>query len=320
MTSTSPAALPVPPAPPTLMSSELSVPLAWMCAPTTAPPTPPPPPIDCARMPNERSPTVAMVPVLVAETSPAVAPLPPLPPTATLTVVAALSLPGLRSSRSSVIACPPAPPPPPSDWARIPSESSPPVMTSASLVTVTLSDTAPEPPPPPTAMASAPASWKMMLVTPPPMPPSPPIDCAAIPRERSPSVLMSAWLPTVTVPDLPPAPPSRPTASEPEKLLALSPVPLRPDPEIELDPLVPPAPPVDWARMPDESLPWVMIVSSAVTRTLPAMPPVPPSRPMPICSLFLASSAGAMLIAALPPPPASDWAVMPFDWSPCVSI
>ncbi len=86
MTSTSPAWLPSPPLPPTLNSTEFDVPVISIFFESIAPPTPPPPPIDWARMPKLLSPVVMMMPVLVTPTSPAMAPLPPAPPTAIASV------------------------------------------------------------------------------------------------------------------------------------------------------------------------------------------------------------------------------------------
>ena len=68
----------------------------------TMPPSPPPPPMLWARMPNERSPVVAMAPRLVTSTAWPDEPLPPLPPTLTARLLEALDAapPAWKASRA----------------------------------------------------------------------------------------------------------------------------------------------------------------------------------------------------------------------------
>ncbi len=77
--STLPAALPVPPVPPTVTPTAFELPAA---SDPEKPPLPPPPPTDCANSPTLLVPNVETSPVLRRWTLPAVAPAPPPPPSA----------------------------------------------------------------------------------------------------------------------------------------------------------------------------------------------------------------------------------------------
>lgn len=189
---------------------------------------------------------------MTLEPSPAALPLPP--------VEKALELP--LSEKLPVPEKPPVPPPPPIDWARMPCEatpilSSPPVSMVEALVTITSPATPPRPPLPPTLLVTvSELSEKPNPIEKPPVPPPPAMDCATMPWDCSPVVMMvPVMLWTVTVSDSPPLPPSPPIS-----LVAAGAwrVPFAATEK----PPVPPPPPTDWARMPLEKLPVVLISPS----------------------------------------------------------
>ena len=185
---------------------------------------------------------------------------------------------------------PPLPPPPPTDCARTPKDAAPAVRTlaPAAVVTCTVPPTLPSPPAPP-------MDTKPELL--PPLPPPPPTDWARTPKLFAPWVKRAdpASRLTVTVPDLPPPPP----APAPSDTSPLS------------DPPVPPAPPMDWARIACESRPLVLIVPEFVTVTAFPFPPGLPDA---------ASPTTPLVDPPLPPLPPSDWAMMPWCSFPMVLI
>src|SRR5690349_11947425 len=100
------------------------------------------------------------------------------------------------------------PPPPPIDWATIPEEKAPAVVRLPELVTSTVLPKPPLPPLPPKAefrrdVAPAPApTLAVAAVLVPPMAAPPPIDCATIALEESPSVEIVMAFVTWTSPAL----------------------------------------------------------------------------------------------------------------------
>ena len=99
-------------------------------------------------------------------------------------------------------------------------------------------------------------------------PPPPPTDCAKMPFEAMPNVSIVAppcWV-TVTSPPSPAAPPLPPTPT----------VPVRP---VTALPPTPPPPPTDWAKMPFELAPCVVMLWSLSTITVPPLPLEPLSPP-----------------------------------------
>ena len=164
----------------------------------------------------------------------------------------------------------------------------------------TMTDTVPPAPPPapnpprPSAMDALPPAPEVTFDDP-PDPPPPPTLCAKIAAE-----LAVPWLdkaPAVLVTDtLPPAPPlvpnpPRDSAMEDFDASALS----------ELDPPLPPPPPIDWAKIAGALLPAeaVLIAPLLVTVTVPPAWPAPPKPP-------------TLMLSAMPPS-APDW---PPDWVP----
>ncbi len=83
----------------------------------------------------------------------------------------------------------------------------------------------------------------------------------------------------------------------------------------ELPPL-PPPPPIDWARMPFDSWPWVTIASELVTPTVTTLagPPLPPRLPLP------PEANRPKFEPPSPPPPPMVWARMPCELFPQVVI
>ena len=114
------------------------------------PPLPPPPPIDCAAMPGDCMPSVVIAPLLVTNAPLALPPVPPVPPMPMAAVALAV---GVKFTEPET-AKPPLPPLPPTDWARMPVERSPAVLTVPPDDTVTLAPVLPDPPLPPTAPES----------------------------------------------------------------------------------------------------------------------------------------------------------------------
>ncbi len=227
---------------------------------------------------------------------------------------------------------PPAPPPPPIDCARMPSASAPSVSIRPLCVTSTAPAWEPLPPGPPTEICISLLAFSILFEASPPLPPEPPIDCAKMPRARSPEVATCAELSTETSPAMPPSPPSRPTETEtppPWLPFLFSPLTLT---LVEL--LAPPDPPIDCAWMPTASSPVVITRPAALTATSPAMPPLPPGAPMPTeISFFgpigIATSTGqsssknavrSSSDEASPPPEAIDCARIPAEAAPSVTI
>ena len=73
-----------------------------------------------------------------------------------------------------------------------------------------------------------------------------------MPRDSTPRVVRFAALTTETAPPVAPTPPSRPTPTLPAKLCAEVPLPVPTVPPILNEPLLPPPPPTDWAKIAEE--------------------------------------------------------------------
>ncbi len=118
------------------------------------PPRPPPPPTDWANTPCESPPSVRIWPLLITSTSPPSPAAPPWPPIETLTEVA-LVVPAafLAKLSEKPRASPPQPPPPPTDWATMPVELPPMVLSEPLLITWTRPPLPASPPKPPRATA-----------------------------------------------------------------------------------------------------------------------------------------------------------------------
>ena len=104
--------------------------------------------------------------------------------------------------------------------------------------------------------------------------------CATIPSDSCPAVLIGEEAVTETLPAWPPAPPAPPMEAEkiplkdsslPEVVLMLAAMALPP---------LPPLPPIDWATIPWDCAPRVVIDPVCwVTDTEPEVPPAPPPPP-----------------------------------------
>ena len=176
------------------------------------------------------------------------------------------------------------------------------------LLTVTPALLPPWPPPPPTLAETptGPLTDSVPDNAKPPLPPPPPIDCAQIPWDVLPPVRIAPVWSTWTIAPVPPSPPKPPTATEP--LACDAPL------SATLEPPLPPPPPTDWAKMPLEPSPCVVMSPTLVTLTVLALPPPPVKPPM------LAPNAPPPVLTAsvpekppLPPPPPIDCARMPWD-------
>src|SRR5579872_3324680 len=150
---------------------------------------------------------------------------------------------------------PPDPPPPPIDCAEIPIALSPVVPICVKLPTVTAPALFPVPPLPPSPIA---ITFVAALTSPPtakpPLPPPPPIDCARIPSDASPLVVMpttsvTSPLLTMTVEAVLPLPPAPPSAA----VIVFAPVIV----PATLNPPLPPPPPIDCATIPEDETPIV---------------------------------------------------------------
>src|SRR5579863_1080799 len=232
------------------------------------PPSPPPPPIDCAITPAACKPAVVICPRFSTSTVDALPAVPPAPPTPICPLSAVLPPPEISIA--------PLPPPPPIDCANTPVEKLPLVAISEPLLTLTAPPLPPVPPSPPIAKVNAGAFETTPLAAKPPLPPPPPIDCAMMPSERMPVVLMIVFeavmpLVTVTAKPAPPPPPVPPIASP----IDAAPV----KPPLTLKPPLPPPPPIDCATIPFELMPVVTIVFSLSTPTVFASEPLPPPTP-----------------------------------------
>ena len=118
---------------------------------------PPPPPTDCAKIPMEESPAVAIEPEVVIDTVPEVPPAPPKPPTESAAEYLPPSAPDVLE--------PPLPPPPPIDCAVMPFACAPEVLTMLALISDTALPVPELPPKPPTAIdVETPLSGAVLLV------------------------------------------------------------------------------------------------------------------------------------------------------------
>src|SRR5690606_40989517 len=70
----------------------------------------------------------------------------------------------------------------------------------------------------------------------------------------------------------------------------------------------PPAPAIDWAKIPRAASPSVLMVPALVTFTSPLLPPTPPMPPSEVIV--------PLTDPALPPAPLMVWAIMPPAWLP----
>src|SRR5579862_6805886 len=104
----------------------------------------------------------------------------------------------------------------------------------------------------------------------PAVPPPPPTDCAMMPIEFLPLILIAPSLLTVTVPPLPAEPPEPPRETVLDR-------PAGTETAMEPPPF-PPPPPTDWAKMAVEFAALTVIWPDAwlVTSTVPPSPPPPP--------------------------------------------
>ena len=219
--------------------------------------------MDWASRAVDRFPLVNILPVFSTTTAPPWSPPPPKPPIFTA------SAPAPSSVAPAPMAKPAVPPAPPTDCASIPNELSLVVTRAALLITVTLPPCLPAPPLPPTLTDAAAVRDKATPIPKPPIPPPPPTDCARIALEFSPFVVIAPSFVTVNEPPLPAAPPFAPTLTLPAKVCAAAP--------LIVYPALPPPPPMDCARIPNERLSLVWILAQLVTDTVPPFPPVPPA-------------------------------------------
>ena len=83
---------------------------------------------------------------------------------------------------------------------------------------------------------------------------------------------MSPLLVKSTMPAVPPVSPKPPRLNDAEYF--------PPDEFVELDPPLPPPPPIDWAVIPVEYWPNVEILEELSTKTVLAVAPLPPNPPM----------------------------------------
>src|SRR6185437_3200191 len=158
-------------------------------------------------MPIDWPPAVTMSPVLLTDTVLALPPLAPLPPKARLAVMPAVVLTPAETAK------PPLPPPPPMDCARMPADWPPVVLMAPLLVTATWPPAPPAPPLPPKVSV---AEIEVLPPAPtayPPVPPPPPIDCARMPTDCLPAVLIVPLLVTFTASAAAPWPPLPPSAT-----------------------------------------------------------------------------------------------------------
>ncbi len=178
-------------------------------------------------------------------------------------------------------------------------------------MTTTLPDVEPVAPlpPTPTPMPALPVVAEPAMAKP-PVPPPPPTDCAKMPLENLPVVMIPPVLVTVTslpTPPTPPLPPLRDRGrcarrdrrSRPETATAKPPL--------------PPPPPIDCAMMPDELSKLVEMLPVLVTLTMSAL------RRRRRCrqarrrtAIDCASPIPQRQSSPLPPPPPTDCARMPF--------
>ena len=117
---------------------------------------------------------------------------------------------------AAVVAPPPLPPPPPTDWAKMPAELMPVVLSVPKFSTVTRLAAPPPPPDPPSPKESAPdPPLSTVLEAAPPLPPPPPTDWAKIAADCRPLVVMLPVFTTVAVDPAPPPPPVPPRLIDP---------------------------------------------------------------------------------------------------------
>ena len=88
--------------------------------------------------------------------------------------------------------------------------------------------------------------------------------------------------------------------------------------------VLPPPPPMDWDRIPKESLPEVSMFPTETTSEVDPSPPFPVPPPTARLKLmflsFFPSYVTARFRLALPPPPPMDWDRMPWLLSFCVTM
>ncbi len=209
--------------------------------------------------------------------------------------------------------------------ARTPTELAPRVMTTPSFCAMAMSAWFPVPPDPPRLSAPARRALAARLSAKPPSPPPPPIDWATRPAEFAPAVSMVPRLSAETPLEKPPDPPLPPTTR-------LAEPPLSPTAPEALKPPLPPPPPIDWARMPAELEPLVVMFPLEVTPTRATLgalvtsgvvtvvtePPKPPEPPMLADRAPPTTKTPEMAKPPLPPPPPIDWARMPLEKAPLV--
>ena len=105
-------------------------------------------------------------------------------------------------------------------------------------------------------------------------------------------------------------------------LIPTAPVPAALSEPVTLKPPEPPPPPTLCAMIAPDWSPKVAAIPVSSESTHSAEPPVPPEPPRPTPMLPLAAPEKlrppVTLNAPAPPPPPTDCAVKPADWSPCV--
>ena len=165
--------------------------------------------MDCAKIAALPPPWVSKVPVFVSVMLPPAPPSAPEPPTETAPPNA---MPALAETSK-----PPLPPPPPMDCAISALAAEPEVVIAPSLLRVTVLAPPPTPPEPPIPRAKLAKPPPEMPILAPPLPPPPPMDCATIPYERAPVVVIEPAFTApllifsaVTDPPEPPEPPEPP--------------------------------------------------------------------------------------------------------------
>ena len=149
----------------------------------------------------------------------------------------------------------------------------------------------PAPPPPPLPPIATPANSPTDPELP-PLPPPPPTDCAKMPVESAPSVVILPPCRTVTVELVPPPAPLPPTATMPPEL-----------------PPSPPPPPMLCATMPRDAVFVVTMLPKFSTVTAPPLPALAPLPPM---------ATRPPAFEPLPPLPPTDCAKMASDCTPVV--
>ena len=138
--------------------------------PKLLPPLPPLPPKDCATIPEDITPDVRIMALLLTVTIAESPPAWPLPPKETL--------PAAEEAIEALPANPPLPPLPPIDCAKIPFDWSFKVMreTPDAVLTPTVPAVPPPPPPPPRATLADAVPLPLAETLKPPLPPEPPMD------------------------------------------------------------------------------------------------------------------------------------------------